>query len=381
MSFLGQSVSLCFPSGHSRQRGLRLRYIELPTIASLFLLALAARSFGQEAYTFQQESFAANAQLVAPTNSPVASISPAEYTSPWNDLANRNFDQPGPSLTEMQKSPGCIPSPMAGRPNVAEECQCENGDDWHWYMFPTGLIYQSYMAGTKEPRFASFWNQNNKMGDMWDVALGGRWGLFRYGNDDPNWPQGWQLDVEGGVFPRLDPQADSTPLIGDDFRVGIPLTYGINQWQFKLGYYHISAHLGDEWVLLHPGIDRINYVRDGIIFGCGYFFTPAFRLYGEVGAAAASGGAEPMEFQFGFEWAQAHDTGFRGGPFVAANADLRQEVDYDGTYSVQWGWMWRRFVRGPDFRIGGQYITGKSDEYEFFKRSESRLGWGIWYDF
>ena len=45
----------------------------------------------------------------------------------------------------------------------------------------------------------------------------------------------------------------------------------------------------------------------------------------------------------------------------------------------QFGWMWRKYVRGSNFRIDAQYVTGKSDEYEFFNQSESRMGWGLWY--
>jgi hypothetical protein len=260
---------------------------------------------------------------------------------------------------------------------------CGNSNCWHNQVVPQGIIYQSYLAGTKEPRFATYFNQNSAMGDMWDVTLGARAGIWRYGNEDPNWPEGWQLDIEGAVFPRLDPQGISTPLIGDDYRFGIPLTYGKGNWEFKAGYYHISAHLGDEFIIQNPSeaAARINFVRDGLILGAGYFWTPAFRTYAEVGAAAVDGGAKPMEFQFGFEWAQARDTGARGGPFVAVNADLRQEVDYNGTFSVQCGWMWRKYVRGSNFRIGAQYVCGKSDEYEFFNQSESRIGWGLWYDF
>jgi hypothetical protein len=30
------------------------------------------------------------------------------------------------------------------------------------------------------------------------------------------------------------------------------VTYGRGRWQFKTGYYHISAHLGDEFLLMNP---------------------------------------------------------------------------------------------------------------------------------
>ncbi len=78
---------------------------------------------------------------------------------------------------------------------------------------------------------------------------------------------------------------------------------------------------------------------------------------------------------------QAHNTGLRGGPFLAVNSNLRQEVDYGGDIVVQFGWMWRKYARGSNLRIGGEYFYGKSDQFEFFRQTESRIGWGVWYDF
>jgi hypothetical protein len=292
-----------------------------------------------------------------------------------------SFDIPSLDQSLSESEPLNLNAPpAAARPHV-DSSACDEPQPWTRQVMPQGIIYESYMAGRKEPRFASFWNQNDTLGTTWDVALGGRIGLYRWGNDDPNWPEGWQLDLAGGVFPRLDPLAVSSPLIAGDYRVGFPITYGGEHWQFKIGYDHLSAHLGDEWLLLHPGIQRINYVRDGIVAGAGYFFAPELRLYGEVGVSAVDGGAKPIELQFGFEWAQARDTGLRGGPFLAFNTDLRQEVDYGGNINVQWGWMWRKYARGSNFRIGGQYFYGKSDEFEFFRQTESQIGWGLWCDF
>jgi hypothetical protein len=302
-----------------------------------------------------------------------------------------------PDLNAVVNQPTYAPPPACTSPACTGEYHCNCGDAWHSQVLPQGIIYQSYLAGTKEPRFATWFDQssngamatptpvsqlNGVIHDMWDVTLGARAGIWRYGNDDPNWPEGWQLDVEGGVFPRLAPNSFSTSLIGDDYRFGIPLTYGGDKWEFKMGYYHISAHVGDEYLLnINPAANRINYVRDSAILGAGYFFTPSFRTYGEIGYAAVDGGAKPVELQFGCEWVQARNTGARGGPFAAINTDLRQEVGYGGNVSVQFGWMWRQFARGPNVRIGAQYFYGKDDEYEFFNQTVSRFGWGIWYDF
>jgi hypothetical protein len=317
------------------------------------------------------------------------SATDVQMRDPWMQLSQSNVSAASP--TAFDPAPGELENkdqwsapPTATLPHCVGDYRgnaCA-GDEWHSQVLPHGIIYQSYMAGAKEPRFATYFNQNSATGNMWDVALGARAGIWRYGNDDPDWPEGWQVDLEGGVFPRLDPNGPSTPLYSDDFRFGIPVTYGGDRWEFKVAYYHISAHLGDEYILtVNPAANRINFVRDGIALGAGYFFTPAFRLYAELGYAAVDGGAKPLELQFGFDWAQAHDTGLRGGPFLAINGNLRQEVDYGGDVVIQFGWMWRKYARGANVRLGGQYFYGKSDQFEFFRQTESRMGWGLWYDF
>lgn len=331
--------------------------------------------------------------LAALSNSAVAQVMPLpDVTPPVAEPI-----QLGPGVTDpvalMARNPG-VQMPGVGDihgqnswrpPPMAAPCATDNFDakhcNWHSQVLPQGLIYQSYMAGMKEPRIASFWNSDKDLGTIWDIALGGRAGIWRYGTENPDWPEGWEVDLEGAVFPRLDPFGESTPLISSDYRFGIPVTYGRGQWQFKTGYYHISSHLGDEFMLENPGIERVNFVRDGVVFGAGYFPWEELRLYAEMGVCAASGGAEPLEFQFGFDWAPARNTGLRGGPFCAMNTNLRQEVDFGGDFVVQFGWLWRHYARGADLRIGGQYFYGNSDQFEFFHQTESRIGWGIWYDF
>lgn len=318
----------------------------------------------------------------SPAHAQETPLSPPQMqiTNPCAELLQQPAvpaNQPNVFASPSFLSPSLFPPPVAP-PRV-----CDDGcvDVWHPQVLPQGLIYQSYMAGAKEPRLSCFWNYDEQWGAIWDVAIGGRVGIWRYGNDDLNWPQGWQVDLEAAVFPRLDPFAKSSPLISSDYRFGVPLTYGNGNWQFKLAYYHISSHVGDEYLLyVNPGFQRINYVRNGVALGVGYFLTPTFRLYGEYGYSTdTSGGAEPSEFQFGFDWAQACNTGGRGGAFLAMNTHLREEVD--GNIVVQFGWMWRQYARGPNFRLGWQYFYGKSDQFEFFRQTESRMGGVISYDF
>src|SRR5262249_6830540 len=149
------------------------------------------------------------------------------------------------------------PTPSAGLP-------------WLWQLMPDGLVWRSYLAGVKESRFALVTSDNNAFGTMWDATLGGRVSLVRYGTPNGYRPEGWELQIEGAALPRLWPTKPSSPLIACDYRVGLPLVYANGPWQFKTGYYHISAHLGDEYMILEPNVQRINYMRDAVMLGVGY---------------------------------------------------------------------------------------------------------------
>lgn len=254
-------------------------------------------------------------------------------------------------------------------------------NSWYWQILPPGIIYRPYLAGVRESRFASAWNYDRRQGWMWDIALGGRAGMLRYGNADPLRPEGLQMDIEGAGFPRLDLERD-LDLVATDFRFGIPLTYGRGRYQTKLAYYHLSSHLGDEWMLRSDNWTRINYTRNALTWGHSYYLTDSLRLYAEAAwSFDTDGGAEPWEFQFGVEYVPAEVVvALRGAPFVALNAHLREEVDFGGNFVVQAGWQWRGPTGGL-FRMGMQYFAGKSEQFEFFRRYEDKVGLGLWYDF
>ncbi len=260
------------------------------------------------------------------------------------------------------------------------ECLPNTNRPKSWQVLPEGLIYHSYMAGANEPRFATQLFKEKDDGWFADSTLGGRVGLLRNGTKGPAMVQGFQVDFEGAVFLRQDLDRDMD-VVSMDFRAGVPFTFGIGRYQTKLAYYHLSSHLGDEF-MERTGATRINFARDVIVWGHSYYLTDDVRVYGEAGWAFYSdGGSDPWEFQFGFDYSPACAVGFRGAPFFAFNTHLRQEVDFGGNFVVQGGWQWRRRVGGPVFRTGLHYYNGKSPQFEFFDDFERQLGFGIWYDF
>jgi hypothetical protein len=304
-----------------------------------------------------------------------------------SSVAEDLLPDPNATNSEAWSSPlGATPEPLpegaasVDSPVFGEAFPADDVYGWHW--LPTGLIYHSYMAGVHEPRLALFSFSDLDSRVLWDATLGGRVGLVQYGDGNPVCPDGFQLDFYGAAIARLDVKS-AQDLDSTDYVFGFPITWGDDQWQWKFGYAHISSHLGDEFAISNPGAlaNRINYVRDSLVFGTSYYVNPAWRVYGEVGwAFHASGGAKPFESQFGTELSTPGPTDGHWVPFVAFNGRVRQDSDFCGDVTLQAGWL-RRNVLNQTFRFGAQYYNGKSSQFEFFNTSEQQLGVGIWYDF
>lgn len=301
---------------------------------------------------------------------PFVSATRSKAHEPHSETSSRS---PFASLWQEQLAFG--PTVEWSRPSKVDP-------NWSPHFLPDGIIYRSYWAGLHEPRLGLQVFSERGSHSYWDPTLGARIGLFRYGNDDPINPQGWQIDIEGAAMARLTLD-DWRDLDSVDFRGGIPITYGIDNWQFKLGYYHLSSHLGDEFAISNPGsLDkRVNYVRDAVMVGVSWYPVDSMRLYGEAAYAFfADGGAEPLEFQFGTELSRPGITGPKGSPFLALNGHLREEHDFGGDFTAQSGWLWRNKT-GKVLRVGGFYFNGKSSQYQFYDDSQQQIGCGIWYDF
>lgn len=305
------------------------------------------------------------------TTVPSASGTPGgvEYIAP---AARVNTDpvapQPQPSYLDLDSYLG----PQMATEGVSEE--------WTWQLLPSSLIYKSYLAGLKESRFASQHVNIDGLGWMWDAVLGTRVGLLRFGDHDPVRPNGFQIDAEGAAQVRLD-VTDDVNVRSADFRGGLPLTYGVGRWRTKLAYYHLSSHLGDEFLLANPTYPRLNYSRDCLVLGETVFLTERLRIYAEMAWAFHNDVCKPWEFQFGLDYAPVAPTGFSGAPFFAINCHLRQELNYSGNLVVETGWAWVSDEDGRLLRLGLLYMNGLSSQYSFYQQFEQQIGAGVWYDF
>ena len=295
------------------------------------------------------------------------------YGLPGTPLEQRQY-------TGMASEPVAVPSLVAeGLANVDPDDVNLEDYQWRWQMLPKSLIYHTYLAGVKEPRLGAVFNGENNRGDILDLAAGARMGILRYGTRDVFQPDGWQLDVEGAAFTRLDPE-ENMDMEATDYKFGVPLTYGYGCYQMKFAYSHLSSHLGDEFAIRNGLGGRVNYSRDALVWGHSIYANENLRFYFELGYALFCDVNEPWDTQFGVEYSPICNGRF-GAPFAAFNTHLREEVNFGGNFVMQLGWQWTSPETAHRIRIGLQYYNGNEEQFEFYSVSEQKVGLGLWYDF
>ncbi|MBC8872052.1 MAG: DUF1207 domain-containing protein [Planctomycetes bacterium] len=309
----------------------------------------------------------------APADEGYSTLYAAPAVEPADQPADRGETGPPRPFVDLDEEPDTY---------VAEPLYTDDyiRNDWGCQFLPQGRVYGAYLAGPKESRLSTHLINIPDDSTMWDSTLGARVGLFRIGTIDPFRPTGLQLDIEGSAQLRMD-LPDDKDVIGTDYRVGFPLTWGDDRRQWKFAFYHLSSHLGDEFLIKHMGFPRFFQVRDALVLGRSVYLTDALRLYAEVGWACNSVASDPWELQFGVDYAPRAPTGVRGAPFFAINGYLREELDFGGGLTIQTGWAWRSEATAHLMRIGLHYYNGASTQYAFLPFHEQQIGAGAWYDF
>lgn len=252
---------------------------------------------------------------------------------------------------------------------------------WKWQMMPQGILFRSYMASDKEAKMAvPFFHESKGNANYWDPALGGKMGLIRYGNFEKLYPEGIQVDIECAALARLT-AGDEWEVFGTDYRFAATLTGRYGHWEGKTGYYHISSHRGDELMVRQGNLDRRNYVRDCLMFAVAFRPDANWRFYFELNVAVwTDSGAEPLQVEMGFEYSPIMMPNFKGSPFAAFHCRLSEDNNFGETLSLHLGWQWKSLYQ-QTFRTGLYFMSGYSDQYQFYNVRERQVGWGAWFDF
>lgn len=129
-----------------------------------------------------------------------------------------------------------------------------------WTLFPSERVFTALLADQKQPRTHVTY-QAYQRGDqdipIGSVGYGMDWGFAARTTGG----SALQIGVDGAVFAVFNLDAPSMDLINADYFVGIPIDYRRGRWSVRVRPFHLSSHLGDEF-LLYPQprdpIERIN---------------------------------------------------------------------------------------------------------------------------
>lgn len=211
-----------------------------------------------------------------------------------------------------------------------------------------------------------------------------------------------QLSIEAcmwGWFNMKAPQCDPcrnewAELITTDYMLGIPLTIAKDQYAVRFRVYHISSHLGDEYICNHSdvvclnGNVRVNPSMEAVDIFLSYHLNDYFRVVvgpGVVFHSDTSYELKPMYFEWGIEarrWNnRSKSTDLYSTPFISTYFRNWQENNFRLDASIMVGWEWSRLENiGRNFRVFAQYFNGYSTG-QFFKETTSYWSVGVSYGY
>ncbi len=265
--------------------------------------------------------------------------------------------------------------------------------------FPqTTVLFQPLVADPREPyNYAAYRFGDHVVGTQAaSVGIGDDFPFFRW-RDVFRWHGDLQIGIQGAVwavfnYHNVPPRNSETcELVNSDYFLGIPLTYAYDRWSFRARLYHISSHLGDEFIVNDPDqlISRKNPSYEALECISSYQLSGNIRTYGGPGFILHSDQSFPMKTLYVKYGAELRILGKKlyyhqlyGTPFLAIHLENWQVRDWNLDLFVKLGYELSKLQGvGRKMRLYVDYHHGYSYEGQFFleKTQYGELGfsWGF----
>jgi len=247
------------------------------------------------------------------------------------------------------------------------------------YFLPERELFAPLLADPRQPRFSMSYQRYESAVKKFaaaSVALGEYFGfasgfLGELGSS--------QLGIQAAVFAVFNLDAPSSDLVNADYWIGFPLSYRKGPWSFLARVYHQSSHLGDEFILGNPGIDRVNLSYEDFEALVSYEWE-RWRVYGGGGYLLSSEPAlAPRHLHGGAEYIAPGALGKLD--FIAA-ADVRaaEELDWQRSHSLQVGLEFKNASQRR-LRLMLEHYDGFSPNGQFYRERLRYNGVGLYFGF
>lgn len=253
-------------------------------------------------------------------------------------------------------------------------------------------LMRPFLADPRQIFYSAGWRFGDQtlVPNVIPVSYGEAIPLYRLYNVWP-WCGVLQIEVEGAVWAVFDPLHESSPLMNADYYIGVPITYAIDNWQFRLRGYHISSHIGDEYLLNHPRFRRLNPSAEYLDFFISHNLTRDIRLYAGIGAIVASDESFPCKVFYAEAGGEVHmyDLGFRdycadlyGDPYFAIYMRYRGENKNHTDMTYVLGYEFGKiYSRAKLLRVCMEYHDGYSLEGQFSRFPTNYFAFRVSYGF
>lgn len=247
------------------------------------------------------------------------------------------------------------------------------------YALPERELFAPLLADPRQPRFSvSYLHYRSPASEFSaaSVAFGEYFGLASgfFGSSGSS-----QIGIQGGVFALFNLDAPSSDLINADYWIGLPVSYRKGPWSYLLRLYHQSSHLGDEFILGNPGLNRVNLSYEDLEFLTSYEWE-RWRLYGGGGYILNSEpDLSPMHLQAGAEYVRPRTAG-RLSLIAAMDVQAYEELDWRRSRSYQVGFELRSGSL-RQVRLMLEHFRGHSPNGQFYRDPVRYTGLGLYFGF
>lgn len=284
-----------------------------------------------------------------------------------------------------------------------EECERRQGYVMHphvsgiWFPQMT-VLYPPMIADPRQVMYSVAYRANDEVVGKKSIciALGDNFPVYRWTNVLP-WCGDLQIGIEAGIWAPFNfedvPHVDGTccELFNTDFLLGFPLDYAVDRWAFRLRLYHISSHLGDEFLFNRPYFLPLRYNPsfEALEFLTSCQVTRWLRLYGGPGVILHSDKSFPMDtfyVEYGAETrflsSCFHYQRLYGTFFLALDVQNWQVRDWGFDWTIKGGYEISKLAGiGRKMRLFAAYHDGYSYEGQFFLEktdyAEFGFSWGF----
>ncbi len=261
---------------------------------------------------------------------------------------------------------------------------------------PDHSLFHALMADPKWPRFTlayQYHTKNRILKKAFAPNFGASIPLYRgiiEGDDNAK----WEVGIQGGLFAIMDMgtkqnivkknDAFKSSLVNADYFISLPFSYANGEWSALARVYHVSTHLGDEFMLTPQGKQtrRINLSYEGIDAILSYHFQEGMRLYGGGGLIVHKDPAyiKRLKVQAGAEY-RSPETFFAGRLRPVTGLDIKSEQMarwYPGlSYKAGVQFENSTLLISNEVQLMLEFYRGKSMHGQFYNDKIRYIGIGL----